>query len=155
MFSPCMVCSRGGKGTKIQIQVRFLVSNKLRIESGTGPRKNVTENTCITGEVIRRHKSFQYVSTTISNLPRPEKFFSLFSIWRDSKQSILSLRLASATADLIPYPFGSGIEEKIPVLPGQIQIPVPSLACRTPLSHIGVNTCTHHSIPVMVTELEV
>ena len=42
-----------------------------------------------------------------------------------SNQSILSLRLASTTADLIPYPFGSGIEEQIPVLPGWIQVPSP------------------------------
>ena len=28
---------------------------------------------------------------------------------------------------LIPYPFGSGIEEQIPVLQGRIQVPVPAL----------------------------
>ena len=43
------------------------------------------------------------------------------------KQSILFLRLASTTADLIPYPSGSGIEEQIPVPPGWIQVFVPSL----------------------------
>ena len=55
------------------------------------------------------------------------EFFSIFIIWRASNQSIMSLRLASTTADLIPYPFESGIEEQIPVLPGGIQIPVPAL----------------------------
>ena len=56
------------------------------------------------------------------------EFFSIFIMWRASNQSILSLRLASTTADLIPYPFGSGIEEQIPVLPGRSQVPVPALA---------------------------
>ena len=46
---------------------------------------------------------------------------------RVSNQSILSLRLANTTADLIPYPFGWGFEEQIPVLPGQSQVPVPAL----------------------------
>ena len=33
----------------------------------------------------------------------------------------------STTADLIPYPFVSGIEEQTPVLPGRIQLPIPAL----------------------------
>ena len=55
------------------------------------------------------------------------EFFSIFIMWRVSNQSILSLRLASTTADLIPKPFRSGIEEHIPVLLGRIQVPVPAL----------------------------
>ena len=55
------------------------------------------------------------------------RIFSIFFMCRASNQSILSLRLASTTADLIPYPFGSGIEEQIPVLPSRIQVPVPAL----------------------------
>ena len=53
--------------------------------------------------------------------------YSKFSIWWASNQEILSARLACTTADLIPYPFGSSIEEQIPVLPGYIQVPVPPL----------------------------
>ena len=55
------------------------------------------------------------------------KFFSIFNIWQALDQSILSLRLASTTADLIPHPFQSGIEEQIPVVPGRIQVTAPSL----------------------------
>ena len=49
------------------------------------------------------------------------ELLSILSIWwQASNQSLLSLRLASTTADLIPYPFGSGIEEQIPILTGRI-----------------------------------
>ena len=41
-----------------------------------------------------------------------------------------SFRSNNTTADLIPYLFGSGIEEQIPVLPGRIQVPVPALDSR-------------------------
>ena len=41
----------------------------------------------------------------------------------------ICFRLANTTAGLVPlpYPFGSGIEEKIPVLPIRIQLPVQAL----------------------------
>ena len=55
------------------------------------------------------------------------EFFSICIIRRSSNRSILSLRLASTTADLTPYPFRSGIEEQKPVLMGRIQVPVPAL----------------------------
>ena len=73
--------SRGGAGMKNHVLVGYQVfkKNQVRVESGSGSRKTLPENTCITSRV--------------------------------------SLRLASTTADLIPYPFGSGIEEQIPVLP--------------------------------------
>ena len=48
------------------------------------------------------------------------EFFSILSC-DELHTSILSLRLANTTADLIPYSFGSGIEGQIPVLPGRIQ----------------------------------
>ena len=51
-------------------------------------------------------------------------FFGIFIICQASNQSIMSLRLSSTTVYLIPYP---GIEEQIPVLPSQIQVPVPAL----------------------------
>ena len=56
------------------------------------------------------------------------EFFSIFINLQVSNQSILSLILASTTADLIPNPFGSGIEEQTPVLAGRIQIPTPALS---------------------------
>ena len=55
------------------------------------------------------------------------EFFTILIMRRVSNQSILSLRLASTTADPKPYPFGSGIEEQISILPGRIQVPVPAL----------------------------
>ena len=56
------------------------------------------------------------------------EFFSIFINLQVSNQSILSLMLARTTADLIPYPFGSGIEEQTPVLAGRIQVPAPALS---------------------------
>ena len=53
------------------------------------------------------------------------QFFSIFIELQINQY--LSLRLASTTADLIPYSFRSGIEEKLPVLQGQIQVPVPTM----------------------------
>ena len=55
---------RGGMCMKIQIPVGYWVSNKIH---WLGPRKTLLENTCITGEVIHKHKSYEYVSTTTSN----------------------------------------------------------------------------------------
>ena len=61
---------------KIQIRVEYRVSNKfqVRVETGTGPPEALPANTCITGEAINRHKSFEYVSTTTSNFPWPQNF---------------------------------------------------------------------------------
>ena len=59
--------------------------------------------------------------------PMTKEFFSIFSRWQVSNQSILSLRLASTTADLIPYPYELGIKAQNPILPGHIQVPVSSL----------------------------
>ena len=42
---------------------------QVRIESGSGTRKTPPENTCITSEVIHRHKGLEYVSTKTSNFP--------------------------------------------------------------------------------------
>ena len=68
-------------------------------------RKTVPEeNTCITGKVIYRHKWFEYLNIRFS---MATEFFSIFITWRASNQSILSLKLASTKADLIPFPFGS------------------------------------------------
>ena len=51
---------------KIQIPVGYWVSNKIH---WLGPCKTLLENTCITGEVIHKHQSYEYVSTTTSNFP--------------------------------------------------------------------------------------
>ena len=118
--------TKGGTGMKIQIQAGYWVTNKFQVQvgSGTSPHKTLPRATCITCEVIHWHKSFEYVSITASNF---SESFCIPSLWRDSNQSILSMRLASTTTDLIPYPFLSGVEEQIPVLPGGIQAPVSSL----------------------------
>ena len=42
--------------------------------SGTAPCQTLPENTCITGKVIHRHKSFEYVSNKTSNFPWPKNF---------------------------------------------------------------------------------
>ena len=76
---------------------------QVRVESGSDPRKTLPENTCITSQVIHRHKGWEYVSTKT-----PTEFLKR----RVSNQSILSLRLASTTA---------------PVLLGRIQVLVPAL----------------------------
>ena len=46
--------SRGGTGMKNQVLVGYRVFKKIqvRVESGSGPRKTLPENACITGEVI-------------------------------------------------------------------------------------------------------
>mgnify|MGYP001791428993 CR=1 FL=1 len=55
------------------------------------------------------------------------ELFSILTIQRASNQSILSLRLASTTADLIPYSIEQDMEGQTPVLPGWIQVLVTSL----------------------------
>ena len=52
---------RGGTGMKNQVMVGFRVFKKIqvRVESGSGPRKTLPTNTCITSEVIHRHKGLE------------------------------------------------------------------------------------------------
>ena len=109
--------NRAGTGMKKQVRVGYQINFKFG--SGTGPHKTLPENTSITGEVIHRHKSFEYASTTTFSMAT--ELFSIFMIWRASNHSVLSLRLAGTTVVLYP------IEEQIPVLPGRIQVPVPSI----------------------------
>ena len=94
------------------------IGSPINFKYGTGPLKTLPESTCITGEAVHRHKSFKYVNYNIKFAMATE-FFSIFSIWRASNQSILSLRVAST--------FRVGNEEQIPALPGRIHVPVPSL----------------------------
>ena len=111
-------------GMKNQAAVGYRVFKKIQVQT-------LPENTCITSKLIHRHKGLEYVSTTTPNFLWLQNFSAFFSCLSVSNQSMLSLRLASTTADLIPYPFGSGIEEQIPFLPGRIQVllpvPVPAL----------------------------
>ena len=79
------------------------------------------------GEVIHRHKGFESCVYGIIKFPMATEFFSSFIIGQASNRSMLSLRLASTTAHLKPYPFGLRIEEQIPVLSGRMQVPVPAL----------------------------
>ena len=66
---------------KNQVLVGYLVfkKNQVRVESGSGPRKNVPENTCITSEVIHRLKGLEYVSTAMPYFPRPQHFSAFLS----------------------------------------------------------------------------
>ena len=76
--------------------------------------------------LAKRHNGVEYVLLQ-HQIFDGHRLPTFFIICRASNQSIWSLRLANTTADLIPYPFGSGIEEQIPVLPSRIQVPVPAL----------------------------
>ena len=113
---------------KKQGRIGYWISIKfqLRFGSGSGPRNTIPENTCITGKEIHRHNGVEYVLLQ-HQIFDGHRIPTFFIICRASNQSIWSLRLASTTADLIPYPFGSGTEEQIPVLPSRIQVPVPAL----------------------------
>ena len=93
--------------------IGYLKKIQVLVESGSGARKTLPENNCITSEVIHRHEGLEYVSTTAPNFSMATEFFSIFFMWRASNQSA--------------FPFGSGIEEQIPVLAGRIQVPVPAL----------------------------
>ena len=71
-----IIYSRGGTGMKNQVLVGYRVFKKIqvRVESGSGPRKTLPENTCVTSEVIHRLKGLEYVSTTMPNFPWPQNF---------------------------------------------------------------------------------
>ena len=66
---------------KNQVLVRYRVFKKIQVqvESGSGPRQTFPENTCVTSEVIHRHKCLEYVSTTMPNFPWPENFSAFLS----------------------------------------------------------------------------
>ena len=113
--------------------IRYGINFNYGLGTGPCPRKTPLENTCITGEVIHRHKVLNMYLLQHQN----SEFFIIFNIWWASNQSILFLRLASNTYTWLGpfiYPFGSGIEEKIPILLGQIQVPI--LALDSSMIHI-------------------
>ena len=61
------------------VEYRVFKINQVRVESGSGPRKIVPENTCITSKVIHRHKGLKYVSLTTPNFPWPHNFLAFLS----------------------------------------------------------------------------
>ena len=127
--------SGAGTGMKKQVWFGYQYAININHGSGTGPwpRKTLPGNTCITGEVIHRHQVLNMYLLQHQN----SEFFIIFNIWWASNQSILSLMLASNTYTWLGhfiYPFGSSIEEKIPVLLGQIQVPI--LALDSSMIHI-------------------
>ena len=73
--------TRGGTGMKNQILVGYRVpkKNQVRVKSVLGSRKTRPENTCITSEVIHRHKGQEYVSSTTPNFPWPQNFSAFLS----------------------------------------------------------------------------
>ena len=65
---------RAGMGMKKQVWVGYRVSNKFQLLVGHESTENATRKHWITGDVIHRHKGLDYVSTTTSNFPWPQKF---------------------------------------------------------------------------------
>ena len=109
-----------------QVLVGYRVFKKIQVQAGFRSTQDSTR------KHLHRQQSDQqtqrlHVSTTAPNIPWPHNFSAYLSCDELQINQYLSLRLASTTADLIPYSFGSGIEEQIPVFPGQIQVPVPTL----------------------------
>ena len=85
---------RGGLGIwkyKFGLGIGYWIN--LKYESGTGPCKT-PENTFITGKVIHSRKSLNCVSYNIKFSKAMERL-SILSIWWDSNQSILSLRMSN------------------------------------------------------------
>ena len=76
---------RGGSGMKYQVLVGYQVpvfkKIQVPVESGLGPRKTLPENTCITSEVIHRHKGLEYVSKTTPNFPWPQNCSAFLSCY--------------------------------------------------------------------------
>ena len=72
---------RAGTSMKNQVLVGYWVFKKIqvRVKSGSGPRKTLPENTCITSKVIHRHKGLEYVSTTTPYFPWPQHFIAFLS----------------------------------------------------------------------------
>ena len=66
--------NKGGKGIKIQIGSGIRHHKSFKSGWRTGPRKTLPENTGIAGDVIHRHKSVEYVSTTTSTFQLPQNF---------------------------------------------------------------------------------
>ena len=63
-----LLLTRGGTGMKNQVLVEYRVFKKIkvRLKSGSGPRKTLPKNTCITSEVIHRLKGLEYDSKALS-----------------------------------------------------------------------------------------
>ena len=136
LFLICLI-TRGGTGMKNQVLIGYRVfkygSSRVRVhvklfQKTLASLAKWSIDTTVWNMCLWQRQIFD-----------GHRVFSIFIMWQASTQSILSLRLASTTADLIPYPFGSGIEEQIPVLPGRIQVPVPVLAHTALLNHRSYN----------------
>ena len=111
---------------QIQDRVGYRVENKFQLRgmSSTSP--------CLTLPILSQVKwstdtkilnTFQLQHQTFHG----HRTFQHFNHTTYSNQSILSLRLASTTADLIPYSIEQDMEGQTPVLPGWIQVLVTSL----------------------------
>ena len=66
---------------KSKVLVGYWVFKKIQLrgELGSGPRKTLPENICITSEVIHRHKGLKYVSKTTPNFSWPQNFSTFLS----------------------------------------------------------------------------
>ena len=87
---------------------------------GTGAHKTLPEKT---GEVIHRHKGFEYVSTTTSNFPWPQNF----NHYDKSSNIVFEVGKYHSWPNILAYLFRSGIDEQMPLLPSQVQVTVPAL----------------------------
>ena len=59
---------------QVLVECRVFKKIQVWVESGSGPRKTLPENSCITSEVIHRHKGLEYVSTTMPTFQWPQSF---------------------------------------------------------------------------------
>ena len=64
---------------QVLVGYRVLKKNQVRVELGSSPHKTVPENTCITSEMIYRHKGLEYLCLTTSNFPWPQNFSAFLS----------------------------------------------------------------------------
>ena len=95
--------SLGLERVEKQVWVGFGYQINFEYGSGTGPHKTWPEKTSITGEVIHWQKSFKLVGIYWNTkFSMATELFSILVTQRALNGPILSLRLASTTADL-PY----------------------------------------------------
>ena len=121
---------RDGMGMKVHIWVGYRVSNKfqVRVGSGTGPRKTLPENTCITGEVIHRHNSFEIRVNYNIKFFMATRFYSIFKHMTSFQSINIGLEVGKYHSRPNTLPFWVGYLGANTRTPGRIKVPVLSLA---------------------------
>ena len=129
--------------TQVSVGYQVFEKNQVRVESGSGPRKTLPENTYTTSEVSQRPKVWN-MCLGQCQIFYGHRICHHFYHVTSFKSIDIVLETGSATTNPIPYPFGSGIEEQILVLPGWIQAPVPALF-NISCTHI-LHVCSYASV---------